>query len=381
MMLKLWIMGLFCSIFCIASSQDSAIIRQLMDTLSSPAMHGRGYVSQGMQQAAHWIAATLSRHGLSVQRQSLEYPVNIFSNPSHLELNGIKLAEGIDYLIGPESGSFDGSSRLFQVDTATWVSADQKLVVQLADKLTWSVATQQQFNCRVQVRRHAINEKPKHVSLAVESQFQPSFKADNIIATVPGKLRNDSTIVFTAHYDHLGQMGNALFAGANDNASGTAMLMQLASFVQEHPLPYQAVFIFFAGEEAGLVGSSYYVSNPVYPLSQIRFLLNLDLMGNGEEGITVVNASLFEHEFKLLQEINNKEQYLVAINSRGKAQNSDHYFFTEKGVPSFFLYTLGKRKSYHDVDDIASTVPLYEANDLIKLILQFSKQVISLPRK
>jgi Zn-dependent M28 family amino/carboxypeptidase len=172
-----------------------------------------------------------------------------------------------------------------------------------------------------------------------------------------------------------------IFPGANDNASGTALLLALAKRMVEQPLEYTTVFIFFAGEEAGLVGSSFYVSQPVYPLSNIRFLLNLDLMGNGEEGITVVNATVFENEFKLLQEINNKGKLLVAINSRGKAQNSDHYYFTEKGVPSFFWYTLGKRKAYHDVNDIAETVPLYEANDLLQLALAFSKQVISLPRK
>ncbi|MCC6760146.1 MAG: M28 family peptidase [Chitinophagaceae bacterium] len=348
-----------------------------MDTLAAPAFHGRGYVHNGMQQAADWIAASMKQQGLPVQRQTVEYPVNAFPTPSLLQVNGQTLQEGVDYLIGPESGGFDGTvSRLLQVDSATWVSADQKLIVQLADKLTWSVATRQQNHCRVIVRRAAIASAPKKIKLQVTPFFQPSFKADNVIATVPGTLRNDSTIVFTAHYDHLGQLGNALFAGANDNASGSALLMQLACRIQAQPLPYKAVFIWFAGEEAGLVGSSWYVEKPAFPLSNIRFLLNLDLMGNGEEGITVVNATEFPNAFALLQKLNAEKQYLTAINSRGKAQNSDHYWFTEKGVPSFFWYTLGKRKAYHDVEDIAATVPLVEANDLIRLILDFSQQLI-----
>jgi hypothetical protein len=103
-------------------------------------------------------------------------------------------------------------------------------------------------------------------------------------------------------------------------------------------------------------------------------------VGNGDEGITVVNATEFPAEYRLLQQINEQEPLLVAINSRGKAQNSDHFYFTEKGVPSFFWYTLGKRKAYHDVDDVSSTLPFYEANDLQRLIIRFSEKLISLPR-
>lgn len=380
-MRKICVTVLFCCLLLQVQAQDSAIIRRWMDTLAAPAFHGRGYVQNGMQQAAEWIAASMQQQGLLVQRQTVEYPVNVFPSPSLLQVNGQTLQEGIDYLIGPESGGFDGTvSRLLQVDSVTWVSPDQKLIVQLADKLTWSVATRQQNHCRVILRRAAITSAPQKIKLQVTPFFQPSFKADNVIATVPGALRNDSTIVFTAHYDHLGQMGNALFAGANDNASGSALLMQLACRIQAQPLPYKAVFIWFAGEEAGLVGSSWYVEKPAFPLSNIRFLLNLDLMGNGEEGITVVNATEFPNAFALLQKLNAEKLYLSAINSRGKAQNSDHYWFTEKGVPSFFWYTLGKRKAYHDVEDIAATVPLVEANDLIRLILDFSQQLILQPR-
>jgi len=380
-MRKICVTALFCCMLLQVQAQDSAIIRRWMDTLAAPAFHGRGYVQNGMQQAADWIAASMQQQGLLVQRQTVEYPVNVFPSPRLLQVNGQTLQEGIDYLIGPESGGFDGTvSRLLQVDSVTWVSPDQKLIVQLADKLTWSVATRQQNHCRVILRRAAITSVPQKIKLQVTPFFQPSFKADNVIATVPGTLRNDSTIVFTAHYDHLGQMGNALFAGANDNASGSALLMQLACRIQAQPLPYKAVFIWFAGEEAGLVGSSWYVDKPAFPLSNIRFLLNLDLMGNGEEGITVVNATEFPNAFALLQKLNAEKQYLSAINSRGKAQNSDHYWFTEKGVPSFFWYTLGKRKAYHDVEDIAATVPLVEANDLIRLILDFSQQLILQPR-
>lgn len=66
------------------------------------------------------------------------------------------------------------------------------------------------------------------------------------------------------------------------------------------------IFIAFAAEEAGLIGSEFMVENPILPLKDIRFLLNLDIMGSGEEGVTVVNSTLFEKEFQLLCNLNKK---------------------------------------------------------------------------
>ena len=167
-------------------------------------------------------------------------------------------------------------------------------------------------------------------------------------------------------------MGDAtFFPGANDNASGISLLLNLAKYYAANPQPYSIVFLAFAGEEAGLIGSKYFVENPLLPLKSIRFLLNVDLVGTGDEGITVVNASEFANEFALLNKINNEHKLLTAINARGKAANSDHYWFTEKGVPAFFIYTLGGIKAYHDIDDKAATLPLTEYKDLFQLIVKF----------
>ena len=101
-------------------------------------------------------------------------------------------------------------------------------------------------------------------------------------------------------------------------------------------------------------------------------MVNLDLEGTGIDGITVVNASVYPKEFNMLQQINAKGNYLVKINPRGKAPNSDHYLFTEKGVPAFYMYTLGGIKAYHDVYDISATLPLNKYEDMFKLLLKFN---------
>ena len=122
-----------------------------------------------------------------------------------------------------------------------------------------------------------------------------------------------------------------------------------------------------------MMGSKYYTENPIVPLKQIRFLINTDLAGTGNEGITVVNATEFPIEFALMNKINDEYKYLAKINARGKAANSDHYFFTEKGVPAFFFYTLGGIKAYHDVFDKASTLPLNEQDQLDSLLIKFNE--------
>ena len=127
----------------------------------------------------------------------------------------------------------------------------------------------------------------------------------------------------------------------------------------------------FAGEEAGLVGSYYFTENPLVSLKKVRFLLNTDLAGTGEEGITVVNATEYPREFSMLNAVNDEHKLLAKINPRGKAANSDHYFFYEKAVPAFFFYTLGGIKAYKP-----ETLPLNEHEDLFKLIIHFNKKLM-----
>jgi len=137
------------------------------------------------------------------------------------------------------------------------------------------------------------------------------------------------------------------------------------------------VFICFSGEEAGLLGSKYFSENPLIPLKNIRFLLNMDKLGTGDEGITAVNATVYPKEFARLKQANDNGHYLVKIGSRGKAPNSDHYWFSEKGVPAFFIYTMGGIKAYHDVYDISKTLPLNEYNHLFRLIVDFNSSLMN----
>jgi aminopeptidase YwaD len=212
------------------------------------------------------------------------------------------------------------------------------------------------------------------VRLRLDAVFQPAYQTQNIVGVLPGRVQPDSFLVVTAHYDHLGRLGHrAYFPGANDNASGTAMLLELAEHYTrpENRPAYSLVFLAFGAEEAGLVGSRYFVEHPLVPLPSIRFLLNLDLLGTGQEGATVVNGRVFESEYQLLQQLNTNGQYLPSLAARGRAANSDHYYFSEQGVPAFFLYTRGTPSFYHDVQDKAATLPLTGFPGAFRLLRAF----------
>ena len=99
--------------------------------------------------------------------------------------------------------------------------------------------------------------------------------------------------------------------------------------------------------------------------------MNLDLAGTGDDGATVVNGAILNKEFELLEQTNTEGHFLSVINKRGKAKNSDHYYFSEKGVKSFFLYTLGGITAYHDINDMAAKLPLTKFKELYQLMIGF----------
>lgn len=191
-------------------------------------------------------------------------------------------------------------------------------------------------------------------TVRVGAQLLRNYPTQNLAAVVRGTVRPDSFLVVSAHYDHLGMMGpHVYFPGANDNASGVALLLELATHYAkpENRPAYSVVFLLFGAEEAGLVGSEYFVKHPLVPLKRIKLLMNLDLLGTGEKGATVVNGRVFESAYHRLTTLNDAHHYLPSLAARGRAANSDHFPFSEAGVPAFFLYTRGGSAAYHDVND------------------------------
>lgn len=359
------------------SAQDLHAARKTIETLTSVDFWGRGYTKEGMVKAAVYLCNEFKRAGLKPMegndyRQNFSYPVNTFPGKMEVAVNGQKLTPGRDFIIQPSSKGLHGKMKLVQTDSI-FINPAQRIAIVMKDKLTWSVAQKVNDFTVLEIRKKALVARPDSIDANIEQEFIPEFMTSNICGIVRGTKHPDSILMITAHYDHLGGMGDhTFFPGANDNASGIALLLNLAKYYAKNPAPYSIAFVCFAGEEPGLKGSSYFTAFPPVPLSNIRFLINVDMVGTGEKGITVVNATILPKEFALLNKINDEHKYLSKINPRNKAANSDHYFFTEKGVPAFFIYTQGGISAYHDIDDIYSTLPLTEFADLYKLFIKFN---------
>ncbi len=364
------------------NAQDRAFGKQVVDTLTAPIFWGRGYTKNGMVKAAGYINNRFKEFGLvplsgTNYLQSFTYSVNTFPGKMMVSLNGKKLIPGKDFIISPGSRGIKAHGDLTQSDSNSFVNPKSRVFVRLKEKLTWSVDENAADFTSIEIINKILSGPPRSFNINIENEVDRNFKALNVCSMVKGLQNPDSFIFITAHYDHLGGMGkDTYFPGANDNASGISLLLNLARYYAKNPQKYSIGFICFGGEEAGLKGSRYFTEHPLVPLKNIRFLINTDLAGTGEEGITVVNASEFPKEFAMMNEVNDQQKLLVKINARGKAPNSDHYFFSEKGVPAFFFYTLGGIKAYHNIFDIAATLPLTEYEDLFKLLISFNEKLM-----
>jgi aminopeptidase YwaD len=422
--IKLWlVLILFLGTKLSAQTMVLDYGRQIIDTLTSSAMNGRGYVDSADWKAANFIEGEMRRSGLQPFGKDFFQPysldANVFPGKMELRINKKKLNPGSDFLIDAASASCHGKFKMALVrksadDTAMsaiapliasatalkkkktaiafqkndftkkqyqqWKTAAIETVafghgvcVEFTnDKLTWDASTEEVPLCYFQVKGNVPSQKKSKVAVDAESHLKKNYTARNVAGYVKGTMYPDSFIVFSAHYDHLGQMGNGTyFPGANDNASGSSMVLNLAAYFSAHPSKYSIAFLSFSGEELGLLGSSYYVEHPLFPLDNIMIVVNLDIVGTGDEGIKVVNATEFPADFDRLVKLNEKEQLLKVVSPRGKAANSDHYPFYEKGVPSFFIYTMGGIAAYHDIYDRSETLPLTAYENVFKLLVDF----------
>ncbi|MCO5276289.1 MAG: M28 family peptidase [Flavobacteriales bacterium] len=409
---------LFTALFLLAATAPAQQLpsvkeqaKRYVDTLASPAMFGRGYVGSGDSLAAEWIAKQFDRIGLEklngTRFEPFSFPVNAFPDSVALSVDGKQLTPGVDYLVDPASGSSAGSFDLVHLTLQDLLSPERKamtlgvvmghaavlhfpptsnpdtlalyaalqnelsryapVIREGGEKLTWSVAGAPVRNAVLEVRKGVLTDSSRTADIRVVNRFTPRHEARNVWGVAKGKGKD--WLLVTAHYDHLGMMGQALFPGANDNASGVAMLLSLAEHFKKNRPKLNILFVAFAGEEAGLKGSEWFVVDRPMDMARIKLVLNLDLNGTGEEGITVVNATEQKAVYDKLVAINTKTQDLPQVKARGAACNSDHCPFVQKGIPAIFIYTMGGVSFYHDVNDRAETLPLTKFDGLYRTLV------------
>jgi Zn-dependent M28 family amino/carboxypeptidase len=197
------------------------------------------------------------------------------------------------------------------------------------------------------------------------------YRSQNVCGYIPGQT--DSMIVFTAHYEHLGMHGDTIFFGAHDNASGTAAVLDLARQLSSQTNKYTYVFLFFGGEESGLVGSAYFADIPLIKMNKVKLLMNIDLFCGGDDGLMVVNANAPETKpyVDLLTQLNDQRHYAAKIARRDNAANSDHWHLS-KQCPAVFIYTLGGPfGGYHSPSDTCDGCGLGNYSNFMTLLKTF----------
>ncbi len=424
-MKKIITLFLFISGLLTAQSQDVKYAHYVIDSLCSPFLYGRAYTNNGANNAAIFISnefdAMKMRKFSDYYFQNYPISINSFSKNIDLEISKKNLVAGTDFMVALSSPSVNATYKIFKLDSSTvktkadlekLIKKNLKSKVLLVDKqnikdkevldilnslrnknvfnsagyvfindgkLSWGTSDGKNVNksFRINVLRKALPEKFKKVKINIEADYLIDYPSKNVVAYVKGKLHPDSFFVFTAHYDHLGQMGkDVFFPGANDNASGTAMVLDLAKYYSDinNQPDYSIVFALVCGEESGLNGSQYLAENPLFPLDKVKFLINIDMVGTGSEGITIVNGTKFETQFKKFEAINKEKGYLKTVSQRGESCNSDHCPFYQKGVPAVFIYAMGSEfTEYHNIYDVPQKLPLTKYNEIFKLLTDFIK--------
>lgn len=182
----------------------------------------------------------------------------------------------------------------------------------------------------------------------------------NVVAVRRGAIHPEAYVVIGAHYDHLGRGGfgsldpdstGVVHNGADDNASGTAALLEAARLVAERPAPARSVaFVAFSGEELGLLGSSSFVRDAPIPIDSIYAMVNLDMVGRlREERLSVFGAASAVEFPPLLDSLNASRGFMLSASGDGYGR-SDHASFYGAGRPVLHFFT-GTHEDYHRTSD------------------------------
>jgi hypothetical protein len=195
------------------------------------------------------------------------------------------------------------------------------------------------------------------LTVTLDSGLQP-VNTRNVVALLEGNGQTDEYIAIGAHYDHVGVLGRGeqsqIHNGADDNASGTAGIIELARVMAASTkLRRNVLFIAFSAEEAGLLGSAHYAEHPTIPLDKIKAMMNFDMIGRlSQEKLTIWGIpTAVEFEQVVKQAAEPLElKYDAPMTTSGIFMRSDHYNFYKHDIPVVFPFT-GLHKDYHKPGD------------------------------
>ncbi|HCY00792.1 MAG TPA: hypothetical protein DG754_11685, partial [Bacteroidales bacterium] len=228
-------------------------------------------------------------------------------------------------------------------------------------------------------RNETIRTLPPGIKLGLQFEKQTdTINTQNVIGWIPSSRNSGKSIVVCAHFDHLAPQGQNWFPGADDNASGTALLIELAKrFAAKAKRGVEfknnIIFAAFTAEEIGLLGSEHYSKNPLFPLDSTTVVLNFDMVGrarkqNGtKKNLFISGANSIEKFGKTALQINADTSLYIDFKSlawMSASLLSDHYHFETKGIPAYLL-TTGLHSEYHTPLDTPDRICYKGIEDII----------------
>ena len=402
-----------------AGAQDSAHYKKLVKELSSSKYQGRGYARGGANKAGAYLEKEYRKAGVdAITRQHFTLDINTFPGKMTLSVDGRKMTPGTDFTLREFCPGVSGTYGLYFIDTLHYDSAKvfedlakpenkdafvvcdfwftykhrsdfQKLQSSDGAPNAGLILTWEEPLKFYKAYGERVGDKPvlwllskqipkgsQRVTMNIENKFYKDYRCFNVIAHLDG-ASHDSCYVFTAHYDHLGNLGRRLYyPGANDNASGTATLVTLAEYYARHRPKFDMLFISFSGEDANLRGSEYYAEHPVVPLDRIKYLVNVDMIGDNNPVQYCETSDEGQRGFELIERINNGKHYFKSLNHGKLAANSDHYPFARRGVPCIFLENAegDAYPYYHTPQDNWKNAVFDSYEPVFRLIVDFIEQ-------
>lgn len=208
----------------------------------------------------------------------------------------------------------------------------------------------------------------------------------NVAAYIPGAT--DEYVILGAHYDHLGMGGpyslapnvTAIHPGADDNASGTAGVIELARWFAKQPQQKRGIlFLNFAGEELGLLGSAWYVAHPELPLDKAVAMLNMDMIGRIRDGKVFVGGTSTGTGLRpLVEQAAARYPLKIDFSTGPEADSSDHTSFVAGQVPSLFFFS-GLHADYHKPSDTWDKIDAPDAAVLLAMVADVADELRTEP--
>lgn len=267
----------------------------------------------------------------------------------------------------------NNKSRLEKTSVKLEINDEEMVMVYISKQMADGILKTK----NIETIKQEIERTEKPVSMEVKTDFVIKIKnkaqkvsSENVLAYIEGSDLKGELIVVSAHYDHLGMDGNIVFNGADDDGSGTVAVIELAKTFAKakkegHGPRRSILFMTVAGEEKGLLGSTYYVKNPVYPLKNTVCDLNIDMIGRldvkhekNPDYIYLIGSDKLSSTLHNISENANKTYTNLELDytyNDEKDRNrfyyrSDHYNFAKNGIPVIFYFN-GVHADYHKETD------------------------------